>query len=120
MRARRPSRDRARNCMKVLKSAGIQLAAVLALQAFWIGSSDAQNSPRPGIREEVTKQEGIYRSTGESKPSGYTVDRGLDDYASALPAEFDRSLADLGPKDRWLDIGAGEAQAILDYYTPQY
>jgi len=117
---RRPSRNRARNGMKVLKSAGIQLAVLLALQALWIGSSDAQNSPRPALREEVSKQEGIYRSTGENKPGGYTVDRGLTDYASALPGEFARSLAALGPKDRWLDIGAGEAQAILDYYTPEY
>src|SRR6185436_11017088 len=117
---RRPSRNRARNGMKVLKSAGVQLAVLLALQALWIGSSDAQNSPRPALREEVSKQEGIYRSTGENKPGGYTVDRGLTDYASALPGEFARSLAALGPKDRWLDIGAGEAQAILDYYTPEY
>src|SRR6185436_12274933 len=28
--------------------------------------------------------------------------------------------ANLGPKDRWLDIGAGEGQAILDYYTADY
>jgi hypothetical protein len=29
-------------------------------------------------------------------------------------------LAELGPKDRWLDIGAGKGQAILDYYTEDY
>lgn len=106
--------------MTVLKSAGINLAALLVLQVLWIEACNSQNPAPPKIKEEISKQEGIYRSTGEYKPGGYTVDRSLADYASALPAEFARSLADLGPKDRWLDIGAGEAQAILDYYTPEY
>ena len=29
-------------------------------------------------------------------------------------------MARLGPRDRWLDIGAGKGQAILDYFAPDY
>jgi hypothetical protein len=68
----------------------------------------------------VSKQHDIYRSTGKDTPGGYVVTRGLTDYADVLPSEFSRQLANLGPGDRWLDIGAGEGQAILDYYTPEY
>jgi hypothetical protein len=37
-----------------------------------------------------------------------------------LPDAFDRALGLLGPRDRWLDIGAGRGQALLDYYTPKF
>ena len=53
-------------------------------------------------------------------PEGYTIDRTLEDYAQTLSSDFDSALANLGPKDRWLDIGAGKGNAILDYYTPDY
>jgi hypothetical protein len=106
--------------MKALKTVAIQIAALLVVQVLWLDASHAQAPAGSRFREEVSKQEDIYKSTGNDKPSGYTVDRGLDDYASVLPAEFDRELADLGPADRWLDIGAGEGQAILDYYAPKY
>ncbi len=53
-------------------------------------------------------------------PDGYTVDRSLANYTDALCAGFDDALARLGPNDRWLDIGAGKGQAILDYYAPEY
>jgi hypothetical protein len=53
-------------------------------------------------------------------PSGYVVDRSLISYEASLPAGFDRSLEELGPGDRWLDIGAGEGNAVLDYYTSRY
>jgi len=53
-------------------------------------------------------------------PSGYVVGRSLLSYVSTLPAGFDRALAELGPSDRWLDIGAGEGNAVLDYYTELY
>ena len=29
-------------------------------------------------------------------------------------------MANLGAKDRWLDIGAGQGLAILDYFSPRY
>jgi SAM-dependent methyltransferase len=41
------------------------------------------------------------------------------DYAEVLPSGFCDALGRLGSSDRWLDIGAGEGQAILDYYTQQ-
>jgi hypothetical protein len=70
--------------------------------------------------KEAAKQEAVYQSRGESVPVGYVVDRSLLAYAAALPAGFGQSLASLGPADRWLDIGAGEGKALLDYYAPRY
>ena len=49
----------------------------------------------------------------------YTTDRGLSRYAGLLPSGFCDALGRLGSSDRWLDIGAGEGQAILDYYAPE-
>jgi hypothetical protein len=72
------------------------------------------------FEKEAAKQDAVYQSRGENVPAGYVVDRSLLSYAAALPAEFKRSLANLGPNDRWLDVGAGEGRAILDYYTPLY
>ena len=43
---------------------------------------------------------------------------GSQDYADLLPTGFCDALGRLGNSDRWLDIGAGAAQAILDYYAP--
>jgi hypothetical protein len=37
-----------------------------------------------------------------------------------LSALFRRSLGDLGPDDRWLDVGAGEGRAVLEYATGRY
>jgi hypothetical protein len=79
-----------------------------------------QPGGRPGPDEETRKQDAIYQSQGEKVPSGYVVDRALLSYSASLPAGFDHSLADLGPGDRWLDIGAGEGNAVLDYYTSRY
>lgn len=53
-------------------------------------------------------------------PEGYVIGRSLLSYKFILSSEFNRALADLGPKDRWLDIGAGEGRAILDYCTSKY
>ena len=36
-----------------------------------------------------------------------------------LPSGFCDALGSLGSSDRWLDIGAGDGQAILDYYAPE-
>jgi hypothetical protein len=66
------------------------------------------------------KQAEIYRSRGDAVPSGYYVDRSMHAYTMTLPAGFKRSLAELGPTDRWLDIGAGEGRAVLDYCSAQY
>ena len=106
--------------MKTYLPVATHLAALLVLQILWLEPAHSQAPGVSKFREEVSKQEGIYRSAGEDKPGGYTVDRGLKEYAWALSPAFDRELAQLGPTDRWLDIGAGEGEAILDNYAPDY
>jgi hypothetical protein len=96
----------------------IRIVVVLILPTLWLATSRAAD---PGaLEKEVEKQEAVYQSRGESVPVGYVVDRSLLAYAAALPAGFNYSLANLGAADRWLDIGAGEGKALLDYYTPRY
>lgn len=94
--------------------------AFVGVLALWPSTAHPQGPVGPAIEKEVSKQEAIYRSRGENVPDGYVVDRSLLAYASYLSSGFGRSLANLGPKDRWLDIGAGEGKAVLDYYTPRY
>ena len=106
--------------MTALKNTGIRLAALLILQTPWLETSHSQVPANPAFSEEISKQESIYQSKGEQVPEGYSIDRSLADYTDALPFEFDPALAKLGPQERWLDIGAGTGQAILDYYTPDY
>jgi SAM-dependent methyltransferase len=90
------------------------LAQALGLEAAW-----AQELPPPRIDEEIAKQEKIYRSRGADVPRGYVINRGLSDYAEVLPTGFCDALGRLGSSDRWLDIGAGSGQAILDYCAPK-
>lgn len=106
--------------MIALKNTGIRTVVLLILPTLWLETSHSQVPASPRFGEEMSKQESIYQSKGEQVPEGYSVDRSLLEYTRALSAEFDRALANLGPKDRWLDIGAGRGQAILDYYTPDY
>lgn len=73
----------------------------------------------PGA-DEAAKQFAIYQSRGEQRPQGYVVDRTLAAYLETLPSAFARSLSGLGPQERWLDIGSGEGQALLDYHSPRY
>ena len=91
-------------------------SAVLILSTLWSVAAPAADAAAPFVAERE-KQEKIYRSEGEQTVTGYTVDRSLAHYADGLASGFDRALAALGPSDRWLDIGAGEARAVLDYYT---
>ena len=96
-----------------------RLAVLIAivLQAFGLGAGWPQDAAQPQIEEEVAKQEKIYRSRGADVPSGYVTDRALSDYLELLPSGFCDALGTLGSSDRWLDIGAGSGQAILDYYA---
>ena len=103
-----------------MRSAKFSMVAVLVLQACWTSASHSQTPGSPISRGEISKQEAIYQSRGDAVPEGYVVNRSLSSYLYALPAGLDRSLADLGPADRWLDIGAGEGRAILDYCTSKY
>lgn len=106
--------------MTALKNIAIRLAVLIILQTQWLEASHSQIPANPAHGEEISKQESILRSSGAQVPEGYSIDRTLADYVHALPSDFDAALAKLGPQDRWLDIGAGAGQAILDYYTPEY
>jgi SAM-dependent methyltransferase len=103
-----------------MKITEIRIIALLILQTLCLGTSVAAEPASPPLNEEIAKQEMIYRSQGDQVPDGYIIDRSLLSYIHTLSAEFDRALAALGPNDRWLDIGAGRGQAILDYYAPRY
>jgi hypothetical protein len=83
-------------------------------------SSHSATADTPAFKEEVSKQNAIYESRGQNTPEGYVVDRSLLSYAFALSPEFKESLAKLGEHDRWLDIGAGEGRAVMDYAMARY
>ena len=106
---------RCRMTSKVLRA-----VALLLLHSLWLGTSQAADPDGLKFDLEISKQTTIYYSEGERVPAGYTVDRTLADYAIGLSSGFAYALAGLGPMDRWLDIGAGKGQAILDYYAPAY
>jgi hypothetical protein len=101
-----------------MKTAG--LVVLLVLQMLCLETGIAQEPAKAIFKDEASKQETIYRSEGDKVPAGYVINRGLAFYAYALPAEFNHSLVNLGASDRWLDIGAGMGQAILDYHAPAY
>ena len=90
----------------------------MILRALGLAAGWPQEPAQPRIDEEFAKQEKIYRSRGADVPGGYVTNRGLSDYAGLLPSGFCDALGSLGTSDRWLDIGAGAGQAILDYYAP--
>jgi len=90
------------------------------VQAFGAGAGRSQEPAQPRIDEEIAKQEKIYGTRGADVPRGYVTGRTLSDYLELLPAGFCDALGTLGSSDRWLDIGAGTGQAILDYSAPEY
>src|SRR5215510_14477988 len=107
--------------VKESKTARTRLAVliVIVLQPLGLGATSAQETAQPRNNEEITKQEKIYRSRGADVPGGYVTGRRLSDYLELLPSGFCDALGTLGSSDRWLDIGAGAGQAILDYYAPE-
>ena len=106
--------------VKRWQPAATRLAIVLIvfLQMLGLKVGWPQESAPAQIDEEIAKQEKIYRSRGTDVPKGYVTGRALTDYLELLPSGFCDALGSLGASDRWLDIGAGEGQAILDYYAP--
>ena len=96
------------------------VVALLGLQGLGAGVLHSQVPPNPPFKEEMSRQDAIYRDRDGKINEGYVINRALVAYADALTQEFDRALASLGPEGRWLDVGAGEGHAILDYYTPAY
>src|SRR5919109_1890821 len=95
----------------------LAVLTVIVLQSFGLGVDCAQAPVQPRIDEEIAKQEKIYRSRGADVPSGYITGRALSDYAELLPSGFCDALGSLTSADRWLDVGAGDGEAILDYYA---
>ena len=110
-----------KSSVKGWKTAGTRLAVliVIVVQALGLGAGWPQEPAEPRLDKEFDKQEKIYRSRGADVPRGYVTGRGLSDYAELLPTGFCDALGRLGSSDRWLDIGAGAGQAILDYYAPK-
>jgi hypothetical protein len=92
------------------------LILLFVLQGLPPTALHAQNTGGQPFAEETSKQDNIYRSRENDRPAGYVINRDLEAYANALPPQFNRTLSALRAPDRWLDIGAGEGQAILDYY----
>jgi len=98
----------------------LRAAALLILHVLWLPQARAADATAPQFKDELSKQEQIYQSRGEKVPDGYVIDRSLLSYTHTLPPAFDLALALLGPQERWLDIGAGRGQAVIDYYDPRY
>jgi len=101
---------------KAWNTTAARLAVVIVMALQSPGAGWTQEPVQPRIDEEFAKQRKIYQRRGAGS---YTANRGLLNYAEVLPTGFCDALGRLGSSDRWLDIGAGEGQAILDYYAPQ-
>ena len=97
----------------------LAVVIVIIVQVLGLRAVGSQEPAEPRLDEEITKQEKIFQRRGADVPRGYITNRGLSDYAELLPAGFCDALGSLGNSDRWLDIGAGAGQAILDYYAPK-
>jgi SAM-dependent methyltransferase len=106
-----------KSLVKRWKTAGTAVTVLMILRALGPAAGWPQELAEPQLDEEIAKQEKIYQRRGADVPSGYITNRGLSDYAELLPTGFCDALGRLGSSDRWLDIGAGAAQAILDYYA---
>ena len=105
--------------IKGWKTAATRLAVLIAI-VLQARDGWSQEVAPPKLDKEFAEQEEIYRSRGANVPSGYVTGRALSDYAELLPSGFCDALGNLGSSDRWLDIGAGSGQAILDYYASEH
>jgi len=94
------------------KSAIVLLIAAILL---CLAVVHAQVSSTEDIRKDLQKQDEIYRSQGGAVPKGYVTTRALAHYDELLPHGFPAVREALGPNGRWLDIGAGSGQAIVDF-----
>ena len=98
----------------------LRTAVLLASMTLLVNAAHSQAVDTAKFNEEISKQSSIYQSQGQDVPEGYVTGRSLLSYEFTLPAEFNRSLSNLGPDERWLDIGAGEGRAVLDYANAKY
>jgi hypothetical protein len=106
--------------MRAITKTPIRVIVIFLLQALCTGTAQSQAADNSLFKDELSRQEQIYQGKGEQRLDGYVIDRGLSTYTNALPSGFGSALANLGAGDRWLDIGAGMGQAVLDYYSPIY
>jgi hypothetical protein len=118
-RADVPNRDRPQPMMGRL-AAALTMVGALTVQAALITAAYAASSDDAAFRNEAAKQSRIYQSKGKEVPEGYVVDRSLLSYQYILPEAFTDTLATLRPEQRWLDIGAGEGRAVMDYVTGKH
>jgi SAM-dependent methyltransferase len=102
------------------QAVGARLAVlIIIIQLLGLKAAWSQEPVHPRIKKEFLEQEKIYRSRGAEGRRVYTTNRGLSRYAELLPSGFCDALGRLGSSDQWLDIGAGQGEAILDYYVPE-
>lgn len=97
-----------------------RLAPLLLLHVLHLPASHAAQDAKPAYVEELTRQTQIYESKEADRPEGYVINRSLLSYATTLPVDFQQALAALDVGDRWLDIGAGEGRAVIDYCVGTY
>jgi len=100
----------------------LRLLVAVALAAGGISTTHATDpaADATALEAERARQQQIYYGSGEKHLDLYVVDRGLAEYTNVFGEPFDRTLAALGPDERWLDIGAGMGLAIMDYLAPVY
>lgn len=103
-----------------MKATDMRLVVLTVLLALCPVTAGSQGPAPSQTSSEFEKQEKIFRSEGAGIPGGYVTSRSLKSYVEILPSGFSDALRKLGPAHRWLDIGAGGGQAILDYYAPEY
>jgi len=102
------------------RTAAARLAVlIIIVQGLGLRAGWSQEPTEPRLDEEITKQDEIFSRRGPEVPRGYITTRGVSEYAELLPAGFCDALAKLGSSDRWLDIGAGAGEAIMEYSAPQ-
>jgi hypothetical protein len=106
--------------MPALHTSPSRLLAVALCLALWTAAAQSARAAEPAFDAERRKQQGIYHGRGASFDEGYVIDRSLLAYMHALSPAFRSELAGLGPRDRWLDIGAGMGIAVLDYHNGRY
>jgi hypothetical protein len=113
-------RFREEESMTLFKAQEMRATVLIVFSSVCMAASGADLRGALPVDAETKKQTSIYESRGQDVPQGYVIDRSLLSYMFVLPAGFKTHLANLGAGDRWLDIGAGEGRAILDYATGKY
>jgi SAM-dependent methyltransferase len=96
-------------------SPGMWSTAVFVVVVLCAGSAFAQSPPAAPDPDEISRQEDIYHSAGPAVPEGYVIDRALETYRLMLHSAFRDALSALRAGERWLDIGAGQGRAVLEY-----